>query len=647
MPSNKKLLQAAAGSAGGDPLYVEDVFSTFLYTGTGATLAINNGLDLSGEGGLVWQKVRSSSGYRHFWFDTERTFNNYISSNTSDAQSSLAALSSFNNNGVTLTSDGNTNGSGINSALWSFRKAEKFFDVVTYTGNAVNGRQIAHNLGSTPGMIVVKRINGGAEWPVYHESTGAGQYLFLSTTDQKSPYDGPGNTNSRYWNNTAPTSTNFSVSNDGWVNASDGTYVAYLFASDAGGYGEDEDENIIKCGSYTTDGSGNATVSLGFEPQWVLNKVSSASDNWTIADNMRGFSVTNEQRLYANLANAEAAATTFRPTSTGYTVNGGETSKTYIYMAIRRPMKTPEAGTEVFNIGTYGANRNNSSTSTYYAGFPVDMALRKVPVTANANNFASTRLLGTTDLKTNSTAAEITGETDNLFDSNTHWNKAAGTSSTSYSWMFKRATGFMDVVAYSGTGVAGRTVAHNLGVAPAWMVIKCRNYARNWCTYNISLGNGYQIILNSSAAKESTALWNSTTPTATEFTLGNDGDVNGSPSSSFGNSYIAYLFATLAGVSKVGTYTATGSNLNVDCGFTGGARFILIKRTDSAGDWYTYDSLRGIVAGNDPYLLLNSSAAEVTNTDYIDPLNAGFTVTSNASSTVNVNGGTYIFLAIA
>jgi hypothetical protein len=76
--------------------------------------------------------------------------------------------------------------------------------------------------------------------------------------------------------------------------------------------------------------------------------------------------------------------------------------------------------------------------------------------------------------------------------------------------------------------------------------------------------------------------------------------------------YIAYLFATLAGVSKVGSYTGTGADLNVDCGFSAGARFILIKRTDSTGDWYVYDSLRGIVAGNDPYLLLNSTAAEVT-----------------------------------
>jgi hypothetical protein len=114
-----------------------------------------------------------------------------------------------------------------------------------------------------------------------------------------------------------------------------------------------------------------------------------------------------------------------------------------------------------------------------------------------------------------------------------------------------------------------------------------------------------------------------------------------------GSTYIAYLFATLPGISKVGSYTGTGNAINVDCGFSAGARFILIKRTDSTGDWYVYDTVRGIVSGNDPYLLLNSSAAEVTNTDYIDPLSSGFTVTSSAPTGLNASGGTYIFLAIA
>ncbi len=107
------------------------------------------------------------------------------------------------------------------------------------------------------------------------------------------------------------------------------------------------------------------------------------------------------------------------------------------------------------------------------------------------------------------------------------------------------------------------------------------------------------------------------------------------------------LFATCAGVSKVGSYTGTGTTKQIDCGFTAGARFVLIKRTDSTGAWYVWDTARGIIAGNDPYLLLNSTAAEVTNTDYIDTYSAGFEISSTAPSAINANGGSFIFLAIA
>jgi hypothetical protein len=125
-------------------------------------------------------------------------------------------------------------------------------------------------------------------------------------------------------------------------------------------------------------------------------------------------------------------------------------------------------------------------------------------------------------------------------------------------------------------------------------------------------------------------------PTAFSFAYGN---------ASY--NYVAYLFATCAGVSKVGSYTGTATTLQIDCGFTSGARFVLIKRTDSTGDWYVWDTARGIVSGNDPYLLLNSTAAEVTNTDYIDTYSAGFEISSTAPAAINASGGTYIFLAIA
>jgi hypothetical protein len=73
----------------------------------------------------------------------------------------------------------------------------------------------------------------------------------------------------------------------------------------------------------------------------------------------------------------------------------------------------------------------------------------------------------------------------------------------------------------------------------------------------------------------------------------------------------------------------------------------MIKRTDSTGDWYVWDTARGIIAGNDPYLLMNSVAAEVTNTDFIDPASSGFEISSTAPAAINASGGSFIFLAIA
>lgn len=125
------------------------------------------------------------------------------------------------------------------------------------------------------------------------------------------------------------------------------------------------------------------------------------------------------------------------------------------------------------------------------------------------------------------------------------------------------------------------------------------------------------------------------------FTLGTAGaNVSGS-------TYVAYLFATKAGISKVGSYTGNGTSQTINCGFTTGARFILIKRTDATGDWYVWDSVRGIIAANDPHLSLNTTAAEVTTNDSVDPASVGFIVNQVAATNINVNAASYIYLSFA
>jgi hypothetical protein len=104
------------------------------------------------------------------------------------------------------------------------------------------------------------------------------------------------------------------------------------------------------------------------------------------------------------------------------------------------------------------------------------------------------------------------------------------------------------------------------------------------------------------------------------------------------------LFGTCPGVSKVGTYVGNDGSQNIDCGFTAGARFVLIARTSSAGGgWYVFDTVRGFAS--ERFILLNSNAAEGY-TAAISTLASGFTVTQTGEG-LNAAGQTYLYLAIA
>jgi len=248
---------------------------------------------------------------------------------------------------------------------------------------------------------------------------------------------------------------------------------------------------------------------------------------------------------------------------------------------------------------------------------------------------------------TDSTNAESNSPNDVKYDFNGKVMPYFYTSGNSHvNYMWKRAPGFFDVVAYTGTNVAGLTINHNLGVVPEMIWVKNRSASEYWAVYHKDLNGGtnpshYFLKLNDTNAEtDYNEIWNDTEPTDTQFTVGQQGVVNG-----FEKNQIAYLFASLPGISKVGSYTGNGSTLNIDCGFTSGARFVLIKAVSTSGSWYVLDTARGIVAGNDPVLSLNTTDAEEAYDDLIDPYSAGFTL--NGVGMVNANTVNYIFYAIA
>ena len=173
------------------------------------------------------------------------------------------------------------------------------------------------------------------------------------------------------------------------------------------------------------------------------------------------------------------------------------------------------------------------------------------------------------------------------------------------------------------------------------MIVKKRNVAGNNWAVGFGSFTSAMFMNTTDIPTVSNNYWNDTTPTTSVFSLKVNNDVNTASAN-----YIAYLFATSPNISKVGSYTGNGGTQAINAGFDSTARFLLIKRTDVAGDWYVWDSTRGIVTGNDPHLSLNSTAAEVTTDDSVDPASTGFAVNQVTATNINVSGGTYIYLAI-
>jgi len=628
-------------TAGLTPNYIEDVFSTYLYTGTGATQTITNGIDLSTKGGLVWLKNRSNAA-SHLLVDTARGGGYFINSNSTTAQTySTSVVPSFNTNG--FPTGGGADISGNNYVSWTFRKQPKFFDVVTLTANSSGGATVTHSLGSTPGCVFIKNTASAEDWLVWHTSVGNNYYLLLNSpaSRQSAP------------NWIAPSSTALNIA-DGSL-AANTAYVAYIYASNAGGFGAAGTDNVITCGSYTSPTSGTTDVNLGYEPQFLLVKSSSASSNWVIVDAMRGFNNSGDNRLSPDTSAAESVYTTpyFFPTATGFSASTGffGAGSTIIYIAIRRgPMATPTDATKVFSPIAYTGN--GAANQAITTGFVPDVVWWKKR--SSTTNWRSATLLAGVNaaLSQNLTAAE---EVNAPYYIASYQNTGFtyGSSDASYNTSgqtyiadgFSRAPGFFDVVCYTGTGSA-TTQAHNLSVVPELMIVKARGpsgSSTQWRVYSSATGATQSARLNQTDAfGTNTAAWNSTAPTSSVFTVGTDTSTN-EPAFTF----VAYLFATCAGVSKVGSYTGNGTTQTINCGFTGGARFVLIKRTDSTGDWYVYDTARGMTTLTDPYLLLNSSAAESATLGSVTTVSTGFALNSTILAAINVSGGTYIFLAIA
>ena len=439
------------------------------------------------------------------------------------------------------------------------------------------------------------------------------------------------------------------ISNNGATASTDSPF----FDPESFLFGEEADQNIVQCGSYLGDSSRSPVIYLGWEPQWVIFKNKDASGNWSLFDSMRGIRTApngNEHYLYPNLDNQEYTAERISLTPTGFIVDTGAgtlintTGEEYIYIAIRRPdpavQKPPEVGTEVFAMDT-----GNGSTTipAYDSGFPVDLGIDKY-FNQTYEWWLSARLTQGNYVNTNSTSAQ-TNDGNYPFDSNVGYVKGTWANSSAQSWMWRRYAG-LDVVCYEGIN-SGAPFSHGLKGVPEMIWIKNRSYSSGepWTVGHFGMNGGsnpwhYWMPLNSTDQEQNNlGSFNDTAPTATHFYTGNDRRV-----SADGYSYIAILFRSVEGISKCGYYDGQVGDLTITTGFS--PRFLIVRRTTGADNWWVFDTLRGWVVGNNSKLLQLDSTAGQSTQNFGEPLANGFTLLGDTTR-INSAGNKYIYYAHA
>ena len=663
------------------------LFSTALYEGTAATQTITNGINLSSDGGLVWTKNRDGSDEPTI-MDTVTGTGFYGNTNSTNQYggTSNAYITAFNTDGYTLGFANQLNRSGNSFVSWTWKESANFFDIVTYTGDGNDGRTISHNLGSTPGMIIVARKDSTNYWRTWHRSQ-TGKYANLYDTGVFAT-DSASN---GVFNNYSGNNSTFTAGIN--INASGGTYLAYLFGHNS---------SNIHCGIYTGNGSATGpTVTTGFKPQWIMVKGASQSSNWTILDSTRGLTADTNKELFANLTNPEGSVAYFTPTDTGFTVRQAtyypnSSGETYIYVAIAETKNTDTLDLStgsVFNytptasktlkVGSPAASGTNSgatllvngndaagvtgnfSTTTYSGTSSSSLTINNglnlsgdggLVWTKERSSGGGGHILFSTDASDNhsgllvssSSAAAGTGYQPTSFTFNNNGYTTTNTVGDSkvngndyVSWAFKNTSKFFDVVTYTGDGNAGKTISHSLGSVPGMIIVKETNGGRNWTVFHRSLGATKYLSLNTTDAEAThTSVWNDTAPTSSVFSVGTANNTNRN-----GGTYVAYLFGhDTASDSLIQCDSYTGSsNAAQDITLGWQPQWVMLKKSNVSDDWRIFDTVRGMSSGtgNSKILEPNTSDAELSSSNWITPTSTGFTAGTSATDSAN-----YIYVAI-
>ena len=406
-------------------------------------------------------------------------------------------------------------------------------------------------------------------------------------------------------------------------------------------------------------------------------KGSSGDGDWQVVDTMRGivtgdaFSSTpasgDDTYIRWNDPREESAAPIMNLTPTGFVLNtnwldvNGSTVE-YVYMAIRRPNKPAEEfeSLELFAISESAGTTSDKPIST---GFPVDLGIFSRTTGGVVGKVFDRLRGGSRQLSIPDTTKEYAANDSVQFDDNSgvtvegNMSGVNDASSSLIDFFWRRAPGFFDVVTYEGS-VIPLTLNHNLGVEPEMYIVKCRSSNEEYTGQDADwwvavkgaassgAGSGYVFSpgLNTYNAVLSNSNWglngehSSTKFSPFNATLRSSTYRAGQTPN---KEYIAYLFASVPGLCDIGSYTGTGGDQEIDCGFTNGARWLLIKRTDAVGHWNLFYNLSA--SGTD-WLYLDDTNGKF-NTSEIKTVATGFSVGNETQ--VNSNNGEYIYYAIA
>ena len=440
-------------------------------------------------------------------------------------------------------------------------------------------------------------------------------------------------------------------------------------------FGADGEHNVIATGEYIGNGSATGPkIYLGWEPQWVLIKraVSSTQSNWRLYDCWRGSATqisNGSVGLFPNLDNSEIAySNRVEMTPTGFQLrdpfeHSNAAGDTYVYIVIRRPDgyvgSEPTAGTNALSL----ALGSNNSNPGFVSGFDVGMSIRK-QFASTASYYIASRQTDTSYLITDGNGSSGSNGSQ-TFDWPNGIGEWGGDLTAWMSWQWKRSYKGFTVRAYEGNGKNPRTHAHDLNAEPEMIWVKGRDSSYDWKCWHKDLHNGgasaapYYVQLNDDSANVSNqdvfGGSANTLPTSTHWVTGANAGVNEN-----GTDHIAYLFSSVDGLSKCGTYTGSSSSYTVTMGFQ--PRFIIIKRVSDTGNWILFDTVTGWAkttmggAETTKYLALNDNGgttvpAVVSGSNIVCyPVSTGVYFTGLENSlygNVNLNGEKYIYYAHA